>query len=192
MDRLRVDIRPLVDGSVPSDEEMLEKAVEAGWSDDPGTGHAILVEDERGAPGYEVLNPLPVAPPIGWTPTPPLEELIRDHVRREFVQLQGEDELDDIIDAEDFDVPDELPDLSTIYEFVGMEPQAPEARVKEASPEELAKAEADRLDLVDRQRLLNRRAREEKLRRQRERDELLYGDEKSPPGGGLVEEEKGA
>lgn len=184
MDKIQVVVSPDDQGVIP--EVTVEDAANAGWSDDPGDGKAILVPDVRGAPAYEVFNPLPIAPPIGWEPTPPIEQLIADRVKREFDRLRDEDEMDDIVDAEDFDVPDELPALETIYEFIGMEPEAP--RVKEMSAEDRAKAHVEYEEILERHRRLAKvRSREEYERRIAEAKKL-YGD---PPDEG-DKEEKGA
>lgn len=159
MEKIKVEVKPLADGTVPAEGELLELAVEAGWSEDPGTGKAILIPDERGAPGYEVLNPLPHAPPIGWEPTPPIEELIRQRVQTEMRKWEDE-EVDDIVDAEDFDIPDELPALDTIYEFMGLEREAP--AVKPPTAEERAAADVAYEELLEQHRRMRKgRAREE-------------------------------
>lgn len=139
----------------------------AGWSDDPGDGKAILAPDERGAPGYEVLNPLPFAPPIGWEPTPPIEQLVAQLTRQEFERLRDEDEIDDVIDAEDFDVPDELPPLETIYEVLAMTPEAP-ALPRDSKPdlEDKAKADVEYEEALQRERLRRKRNRAAALKRQ--------------------------
>lgn len=187
MDKFKVTVSPNADGEVVDEQVLLDGAVKAGWSEDPGTGKAILVPDERGAPGYEVGSPIPVAPPIGWVPTPPIEQLISERVAREF-QLRDEEEIDDIVDMEDFDVADELPPLETIYEFIAMEPQVP--AVKPLSPEERAKAEVEYEEVLDRhRRVAKRRSREEYKRRQDEM-KALYGDDAA--GAVLPPEEEGA
>lgn len=152
---------------------ILPKMEPAGWSDDPGTGKAILVPDERGAPGYEVVNPMPFAPPIGWEPTPPIEELIRDRVRLEVDRLRDEDEVDSLDDLEDFDVADELPPLETIYEVIAMTPEAPALNQK-VDPKILAKDQVDLEELVNTERLLRKRHREAALKKQREELDNLY------------------
>lgn len=179
-DKIGVRIAPNADGEVMGNEEFLAAAEAAGWSEDPGTGKAILVPDERGAPGYEILNPLPFAPPIGYEPTPPIDELIRTRVREAMDQLKDDEEIDDIIDAEDFDIPDELPQLETIYEVLGMEDQAPALKAQEVSEEDRAKADAEYAELVEKHRKLTKhRARAAFLKRQEE-DRALYGDDPPP------------
>ena len=159
MDKIAVNVTANLDGEVPSDDVLLDMATKAGWSDDPGTGHAVLIPDERGNPGYEVVSPLPHAPPIGWTPTPPIDELIRQRVAQEFARHDDE-EIDDVIDAEDFDIPDELPNLETIYEFMGVEREAP--AVKPPTREQQAEAQVAYEELLERhRRVAKNRAREE-------------------------------
>lgn len=155
----------------------------AGWSDDPGTGIAILLPDERDNPAYEVLSPLKFAPPIGYQPTPPIEELIRDRVKVELHRLRGEDVVDSEEDENDFDVPDDLPPLETIYEVIAMKADAPPIPKTDPKEELSAKARAD-LDYweaVDRERLLRKRHREATIKAQQ--DELasseLYQDKAS-------------
>lgn len=168
MEKVRVAVHPDHNGVIA--DVGIEDLRVAGWSEDPGTGKAVLVADERGNPAYEVLNPLPIAPPIGWVPTPPIEQLIRESVAREFA-LRDDEEVDDINDAEDFDVADELPALETIYEVIGMEPQAP--AVKAPSDEERAAAEVAYEEVLERHRRVNaRRAREEYERKVKEAREL--------------------
>jgi len=166
MKKIKVEVAPDANGEIVDIEEMIPKMTAAGWSDDPGTGKAVLLPDERGAPGREVLNPLPFAPPIGFEPTPPLEELIRDRVRREVASLRDDEEIDDILDAEDFEVDDELPPLETIYEVVAMKPEAPKMeRLPEPSLEDRVKAEVEYEELKDRERLLRKRHRRAALER---------------------------
>lgn len=190
MEKLVIEVRPDANGEVPANDVLLKAAQAAGWSDDPGEGKAVLLPDERGAPGYEVLNPLPFAPPIGFTPTPPIEQLIRDRVALEVARLRDEDEIDDILDAEDFDIPDELPPLETIYEFISMTPEAPEVK-SEPSLEDRAKADAEYEEHLERARVLRKRHRKAELDRRRQEEELLYGDDPPPADKGL-EVEKGA
>lgn len=178
MEKLKVVVAPNEDGVIPSNEDLIKAAEAAGWSDDPGTGKAILLPDANGNPAYEVFNPMPFAPPIGFEPTPPIEQLIRDRVKLELDRLKDDDEIDDINDAEDFDVPDELPPLQTIYEFIAMEVEAPAVRA-EPDPKDRIKAELEYEELKDRERLLRRRHREAALKKAQEEVEL-YGDP-SPP-----------
>lgn len=185
--KVRVVVRPDHLGVLPEDGLVMERMKDAGWSEDPGTGKAVMVDDERGNPAYEVLNPIPMAPPIGWVPTPPIEELIRQRVAQEFM-LREDEEIDDINDAEDFDIPDELPPLETIYEVMGMEPQAP--AVKEPTPEERAAAQVAYEEVLDRhRRVVARRAREEYERKVKEARDL-HGEPPDDPN--FVRKDEGA
>lgn len=109
-------------------KDFYESAEDAGWSDDPGTGKAILALDERGAPGYEVLNSVPMAPPIGYEPSDSIDVMIQKRLAKYFAEGDSTvlDESEE--EANDFDVPDDLPDLRTIYEVVEMIPEAPSVR----------------------------------------------------------------
>lgn len=170
--KIHVKIAPSDIGEVRTVEA--EEIVNAGWSDHPGTGHAILLPDERGNPAYEVLNPMPFAPPIGHQPTPPIEQLIRERVFAEITRLKGEDEIDTAEDQDDFDIPDELPDLSTIYEVIAMEAEAPKIpEKKEPDMDARAKADVDYFEALERERLLRKRHREAHLQKQKEEYDLL-------------------
>lgn len=158
---------------------VLDEAKANAWSDDPGHGKAVLLKDERGNPAYEVHNPIQFAPAIGFEPTPPIEQLIRERVRAEFSRLKDDDVIDSPEDAEDFDIPDELP-LSSVYEVVQMQDQAP--RLKEPSLADRAKAHVDFMELAEREKLTRKRAREHALQKQEENlrklqeEARLYGD----------------
>lgn len=107
-----------------------DAARKAGWSDDPGTGKAILVN------GAEILNPQPMAPPVGYQHGDTLQEMIERHVAAALVGLRGDDIVDESIeDADDFDIDEgNEVDLETIYTVREMVPEAPglrpEARVE--------------------------------------------------------------
>lgn len=163
MDKLRIVVDPLL---VPkaSDKQILDEALAAGWSDDPGQGKAILMKDARGNGAYEVHNPMPHALPIGFEPTPPLDQLIRDRVRAEFQRLKDDEVIDSVEEADDFDIPDEIP-LTSVYEVVEMDPEAPALR---PNLEEQAKQYVDTIELVEREKYARKRAREQAIQSQRE------------------------
>lgn len=142
MDLLKVRVVPDENGEVPPDDVLLDAAKAAGWSMDPGTGKSIRWN------GGEIFNPMPHALPIGYVPEDSIEVRIQKALR-DYREAQDV-EIDDIVDAEDFDVPDELPDLSTIYEFVAMDKEVPAPPPTTKSARELAmeKVQAD-LDLED-------------------------------------------
>lgn len=72
----------------------------ADWSDDPGTGRAVLLPD-----GREVLNPIPVAPPASIAAAaaePSVNDLVTRALARHFEQLKDADEIDSLDDVDDF------------------------------------------------------------------------------------------
>lgn len=78
------------------------------------TGVSVMLEN-----GAEIPSPLPVAPPVGFTPGPDLIDQIRSMVRRELT-LGDREELEESEDeAEDFDHPD-LDEPFTRYEADGL------------------------------------------------------------------------
>lgn len=178
-DLLKIEIAPDADGVVRDVSEVLKSAEGAGWSDDPGTGKAVMLLAANGRPGYEVGNPMSFAPPVGWEPTPPIEQLIRDRVKLEYERLRDGDEIDDIIDAEDFDVPDELVPLETIYEVIAMEPEAP-AIPREEPLEKRVARHLDEEEAVTKARLERKRNREAAVKKQTQEAAELYGDPPPP------------
>lgn len=75
--------------------------------------------------GKEYPNPIPLAAPIGWRPTPPIWEQIRDMVRREMSQTAQAEGAESFEEADDFDVDnDDMYDPATPYEEV-FEPTQP-------------------------------------------------------------------
>lgn len=165
MEKFRIEIAP--EFKQLDLEQVLEEAKANAWSDDPGHGKAVLIRDERGNPAYEVHNPIPHAPPIGFEPTPAIEELIRDRVRAEYARLRDDDQIDTLEEADDFDVPDEVP-LSSIYEVHQMKDEAPRPPAVEISMEDRAKMHVDFMELAEREKLNRKRAREAHLKKQRE------------------------
>lgn len=111
-------------------DEFYQAALAAGWSDDPGTGKAILIKDrDRVDYGSEILNPQPMAPPVGYIAEDTLEDMVRRHMQKQFNLMQGDELIDETEeDADDFDVPDDLPDLESIYTVREMEPEVPDFR----------------------------------------------------------------
>lgn len=73
--------------------------------------------------GIEMLNPTPVAIPIGMERPPSLQEQIQRVLRaeRQDMLMDGDDD-----DAQDFDVLDEEPDPMTPYELKQMVDEIPE------------------------------------------------------------------
>jgi len=83
----------------------------------------------------EVLDPTPVAMPVGFSRPPSMQELIARLVDKRFQQQLSESGFETIDEAEDFDMPDEF------------EPSSPhELVVDEHSGREMHKAQRDELN----------------------------------------------
>lgn len=106
--------------------------------------HAFLTHD-----GKEVLNPKPIAIPSGLKRPLTLQEQIQRLIKTEMstqVQAQGHETYEQ---ANDFDVPDDLPEPASHYELMDEEyldtPEAPEATktggAAEVEPEPLVETE---------------------------------------------------
>lgn len=122
VEKVRVDIRKEPFGGGGSklvDADFRERFSLSGWTDDPRDGEAVLTDE-----GYEVLNPVPVSPPMGYTPTPDMMTLVHQQVVAHLAQLRQEDEIDSEEDWEDFDLPEEI-DPWSIYEVRDMMDEAP-------------------------------------------------------------------
>lgn len=106
---LKVKVDPDVDRDgvvvTPFDEKELRAMMARnGWSVDPGTGKAVLT-----ASGAEVLNPLPMAPPIGYVKEKSVMETLAELLesRRRLAQLYDSDVIEETVqEAEDFDGPE--------------------------------------------------------------------------------------
>lgn len=178
--KIKVKITPSEFGEVRDIQP--EEMKNNGWSDHPGEGIAILIPDERENPAYEVVSPLQFAPPIGYEPTPPLHELIKTRIRDALRELKDSDEIDSEDEANDFEIDDEVPDPTTIYEVLSMKEEAPRIPEKDPKEELSAKARAD-LDYweeVEKERALRKRHREETLKQQKAAldESELYGSPK--------------
>lgn len=104
-----------------------------GWNaSDPGVGRAVLLPD-----GREVLNPVPMAPPVGFKEEDSMMEVMEKMIKRHLHGLRDEDELDSVEDALDFDVPDDL-DIVSPYDVEMMEefPAMPPPKSEEEEVEE--------------------------------------------------------
>lgn len=96
---LRVDTG--VDDQLVFDKEAFANAADAAdWSDDPGTGRAILLED-----GRELLNPVPMEPPVGHDEEPSINALVERALTQHFAKLEknaeAERTLADILKFDD-------------------------------------------------------------------------------------------
>lgn len=93
------------------DTEVMAEAMEGAlWSDDPGTGKAVILQD-----GRELLNPLPVAPPASIAAAaaePSVNDLVDRALKRHFEQLKAADEIDTLEDMDDFGEDDDFTPLS--------------------------------------------------------------------------------
>lgn len=118
-EKLKIEVDPRPDtGEVHEwNEDEWRVAIRlAGWSEDPGTGKAILLPD-----GREVFNPVAIAPPVGWKPEPDMFAHMQAMIKRELAGLQG-DEIDETeVEANDFEVDEDFDPMS-IYEVVDMKP----------------------------------------------------------------------
>lgn len=110
-----------------------------GWDpDDPGLGQAVLLDD-----GREVLNPVPMEPPVGFKEEPSMMQMMEAMIKRHLAGLNGEDELDSVEDAIDFDVPDDVDptspyDVEMMDEFPSMPRSEEDVPVAEPLDEEEA------------------------------------------------------
>lgn len=87
---------------------------------DNETGEIVPVLNHKGKPltaeGYEIPDPVPMAPPVGYKKQPSMIEIVRDMVRSEHLRRYAEGkEQDTFEEADDFDVDDD-PDPLTKYE----------------------------------------------------------------------------
>lgn len=135
--KVRIDPRgsekpPVVAKDIP------DKMRSAGWSDDPGTGKAVLLDD-----GRELVNPLPHDPPIGYVQEPSVIDLINRELARRKALLEAEEIIDESVeDASDFEMEDEI-DLLSGYEIVDMRPTFPGDTGIPPDKSEIKKAVAD-------------------------------------------------
>src|SRR5262245_23096151 len=101
VEKVKVVIDPLIGSSTirkPAPDDMRKKFAAAGWTDDPGTGKAIL--DQY---GREIFNPIAMDPPIGFVQEPDMMTLIQRQINKHVAMLRGDDEIDTPEEAEDFD-----------------------------------------------------------------------------------------
>jgi len=77
------------------------------------------------ANGHEVLDPRPMAPPVGYVRQPSMVEHVRNLVRSEYLRLAAESsDADSFEEADDFDIGDDM-DPTTPYEAVFDPPPPP-------------------------------------------------------------------
>lgn len=107
---------------------LTERMVLSGWTDDPCDGKAF--HDNF---GREVVNPLPLAPPVGYRPEPTVMEMIEQQLAYRLQQLAGEDVIETQEDADDFDMDEEW-DPTSLYEvreLISESPRLPPAGAAE-------------------------------------------------------------
>jgi len=129
---------------VPLPDQLYEMMAEAGWGDDPGQGKAIILPND----GREVLNPMMVAPPIGYEQEPSVVDRVYQMIAAKQRLLEDGDVIDESEEeALDFDVPDPediFPE--SIYE-IQMVPEVPEIprtpRAEEDKVDPVSDASAD-------------------------------------------------
>lgn len=67
--------------------------------------------------GREILDPVPMAPPLGYSRQPSLVELVRDMVRGEHLRRAAlEDDKDDFETFDNFEIPDDPGDPHSRWE----------------------------------------------------------------------------
>lgn len=85
----------------------------------------VQVSSSLGNDGKEYPDPVPMAPPVGYTSPPNIMDLIRSMVRnQEVLRLQDEAGIDTFEEADDFDIEDDPLDPLTPYERVFEAPPA--------------------------------------------------------------------
>lgn len=73
------------------------------------------IENRHNEFGHEILNPIPMQPPIGFKPEPSMFDVIRQQIRQ--AQLAGDTILDENEDeADDFDIEDDPVDYQSRWE----------------------------------------------------------------------------
>lgn len=108
MPRKQIDLEEAIALSrvVPVKMMREERAIEVSkpqYYEDPEKRFAHL-----NAKGQEVLDPTPMAPPVGYEKPVSMVELLRDRVRNEMSRIAEEQGLDSFEDADDFDVGDDF------------------------------------------------------------------------------------
>lgn len=102
--------RELREAAIAAGQVDLEEVIRAKSMRGPTVGSAVHVGRE------EIVNPVPVAPPVGFRRQPSMVDIVRDMVRserlRQEVQAAG---METFEEADDFDVGDDF-DPSSPYE----------------------------------------------------------------------------
>lgn len=95
--------------------------------------------------GHELVNPIPVAPPVGWKKQPSMVDYIREIVRGERLKAMAEEAgADTFEEADDFEVGDDYDPRSPYEEYFDPTPMEElVARAKKAN-DDLEAAQAAR------------------------------------------------
>lgn len=101
----------LVTGEVLNEEEFLKLAAFA------------YSRDGRRTFGQEIPNPIPLEPPLGFVPSLPIHEIIRQQILRSMSDAAEREGFEGPDDAEDFDVGDDYDPVSPHEEM--WDPQGP-------------------------------------------------------------------
>lgn len=97
-----------------------------------GSDGTHFLDDE----GREVMDPTPMAPPIGYNPQPSMIEHIRNMVRRELSQYAQESGAETFEEADDFDVGDDFDPSSPYEEVFEPSPYQPPVGAPSGTPSE--------------------------------------------------------
>lgn len=114
------EIVDIADAEVVADLD--DAMVEAEWSEDPGTGKAVLLAD-----GRELLNPVPVAPPASiaaYSQEASVNDLVQRALSRHLEMLRGAEDIDSLDEMDDFPEDEEWSPMS-MYEAVVLAAEAP-------------------------------------------------------------------
>lgn len=109
-----------------------------------------MLAKSKAPDGSEVLDPTPMAPPIGYVKQPSMVEIVRNMVRSEKLALAAaEAGMETFEESEDFDVGDEAEDLLSGFENE-FDPPISEVReaVEQARREREAAVEAAKAEPV--------------------------------------------
>lgn len=86
------------------------------WKEDPETGELVQVHDVR---GWEIPDPVPMAPPLGFTKPLSMFDQMRAQIRAEHTRLRAL-ELEELAEtaeqANDFDVDEDIENQPSLYE----------------------------------------------------------------------------
>ncbi|UDN67853.1 hypothetical protein [robinz microvirus RP_147] len=96
------------------------------WLDANYDGDGVQSTSAIGSDGKEYPDPIPMAPPVGYSAPPTIMEMIKSMIHSERLLAQADSEGFDTYDeAEDFDIPDDPMDPHTDYEAVFDPPPKP-------------------------------------------------------------------